>query len=266
MWFIFPQLARPRPQPHRPTLWHRLARRGARLSRSSAARTASARMRRSLLPWASTRTAEQILGPIDAMKLRSSLTLVRSRSSPAALFAPALDGFFGGQRDERTLALLNGARKQARGQLNKEETRHAQASVRVSPPSASPPARPPPRSRSATRRPTSPPPARSAARSSSSTWPSSCKKGPVVLYFFPKAFTSGCTAEAHAFSDVDRRLQEGRRAGDRHVGRRFEDAARISRSRNAAAPSRSRPQRPRPRRPMTSPGPRIRGSQPAPPT
>ena len=26
------------------------------------------------------------------------------------------------------------------------------------------------------------------------------KKGPVVLYFFPKAFTSGCTAEAHAFS------------------------------------------------------------------
>ena len=26
------------------------------------------------------------------------------------------------------------------------------------------------------------------------------KSGPVVLYFFPKAFTSGCTAEAHAFS------------------------------------------------------------------
>src|SRR3954469_6648747 len=28
------------------------------------------------------------------------------------------------------------------------------------------------------------------------------RKGPVVLYFFPKAFTSGCTAEAHAFSDA----------------------------------------------------------------
>jgi thioredoxin-dependent peroxiredoxin len=27
------------------------------------------------------------------------------------------------------------------------------------------------------------------------------KNGPVVLYFFPKAFTSGCTAEAHAFSE-----------------------------------------------------------------
>jgi len=28
------------------------------------------------------------------------------------------------------------------------------------------------------------------------------KKGPVVLYFFPAAFTSGCTAEAHAFADA----------------------------------------------------------------
>ena len=27
------------------------------------------------------------------------------------------------------------------------------------------------------------------------------RKGPVVLYFFPKAFTAGCTAEAHAFSE-----------------------------------------------------------------
>lgn len=26
------------------------------------------------------------------------------------------------------------------------------------------------------------------------------KKGPVVLYFFPAAFTSGCTAEAHEFA------------------------------------------------------------------
>ena len=28
------------------------------------------------------------------------------------------------------------------------------------------------------------------------------KKGPVVLYFFPKVFTQGCTIEAHAFSDA----------------------------------------------------------------
>ncbi|MFT9206177.1 peroxiredoxin [Acetobacter orientalis] len=28
------------------------------------------------------------------------------------------------------------------------------------------------------------------------------KKGPVVLYFFPAAFTPGCTLEAHAFADA----------------------------------------------------------------
>jgi thioredoxin-dependent peroxiredoxin len=28
------------------------------------------------------------------------------------------------------------------------------------------------------------------------------KKGPVVLYFYPKAFTSGCTIEAHAFAEA----------------------------------------------------------------
>jgi thioredoxin-dependent peroxiredoxin len=28
------------------------------------------------------------------------------------------------------------------------------------------------------------------------------KQGPVVLYFYPKAFTSGCTVEAHDFSEA----------------------------------------------------------------
>jgi peroxiredoxin len=28
------------------------------------------------------------------------------------------------------------------------------------------------------------------------------KRGPVVLYFFPAAFTAGCTAEAHAFAEA----------------------------------------------------------------
>jgi peroxiredoxin Q/BCP len=28
------------------------------------------------------------------------------------------------------------------------------------------------------------------------------KKGPVVLYFYPKAFTSGCTVEAHQFAEA----------------------------------------------------------------
>ena len=41
------------------------------------------------------------------------------------------------------------------------------------------------------------------------------KKGPVVLYFFPKAFTSGCTAEAHAFSDA---IGDFRKAGAQVIG------------------------------------------------
>lgn len=32
-------------------------------------------------------------------------------------------------------------------------------------------------------------------------------KGPVVLYFFPKAFTAGCTIEAHAFAEATPRFQ-----------------------------------------------------------
>jgi len=41
------------------------------------------------------------------------------------------------------------------------------------------------------------------------------KKGPVVLYFFPKAFTKGCTLEAHAFSDA---TADFKRAGARVIG------------------------------------------------
>ncbi|MGQ0742487.1 MAG: peroxiredoxin [Alphaproteobacteria bacterium] len=32
------------------------------------------------------------------------------------------------------------------------------------------------------------------------------KKGPVVLYFYPKAFTSGCTVEAHLFAEAANRF------------------------------------------------------------
>jgi uncharacterized protein (DUF1810 family) len=58
-----------------------------------------------LLPWARRRTAEQILGAIDAVKLRSSLTLF-DQVAPDGHFARALELYFAGKRDERTLALL----------------------------------------------------------------------------------------------------------------------------------------------------------------
>lgn len=46
------------------------------------------------------------------------------------------------------------------------------------------------------------------------------KKGPVVLYFFPKAFTSGCTAEAHAFSTS---IGEFKKAGAQVIGMSGDD-------------------------------------------
>jgi len=33
------------------------------------------------------------------------------------------------------------------------------------------------------------------------------KKGPVVLYFYPKAFTKGCTIEAHNFAEASEKFQ-----------------------------------------------------------
>jgi uncharacterized protein (DUF1810 family) len=109
MWFVFPQLAGLGRSPtaqfyaigsldeacaylHHPIL-------GPRLRESVDA----------LLPWAGRRTPEQILGVVDATKLRSSLTLFDA-VEPNNLFDRALLNFFGGERDERTLALL------ARGQ------------------------------------------------------------------------------------------------------------------------------------------------------
>lgn len=41
------------------------------------------------------------------------------------------------------------------------------------------------------------------------------RKGPVVLYFFPAAFTPGCTAEAHEFAEMS---DEFRKAGATVIG------------------------------------------------
>lgn len=46
------------------------------------------------------------------------------------------------------------------------------------------------------------------------------RNGPVVLYFFPKAFTKGCTLEAHAFSEA---MPEFRKAGATVIGMSADD-------------------------------------------
>jgi len=46
------------------------------------------------------------------------------------------------------------------------------------------------------------------------------RKGPVVLYFYPKAFTQGCTLEAHAFSEA---ADDFRKAGATIIGMSNDD-------------------------------------------
>lgn len=106
MWFIFPQL---RGLGHSPTsqiygiasldearafLAHPLL--GARLRECVAG----------LLPWAGRSDPVQIFGPVDALKLGSSLTLF-DQAAPVDCFGESLDSLFCGKRDTRTLALLN---------------------------------------------------------------------------------------------------------------------------------------------------------------
>jgi uncharacterized protein (DUF1810 family) len=109
MWFIFPQLRGLGLSPTA-TFYGLVSRDEARayLEQPLLGR----RLRdcaEAILPWAGRRSAEQILGPIDAMKLRSSLTLFDEIESDA-VFGEGLDRFFNGARDERSLALLNAQR------------------------------------------------------------------------------------------------------------------------------------------------------------
>ena len=105
MWFVFPQLA---------GLGHsEMARRYA-ISSLEEARAylddpeLGARLRAcvaALLDCGET-SAERILGEVDAVKLRSSMTLFELASPRDALFAEVLERFYAGERDDATLALL----------------------------------------------------------------------------------------------------------------------------------------------------------------
>lgn len=55
---------------------------------------------------------------------------------------------------------------------------------------------------------------------------SELRKGPVVLYFFPKAFTKGCTLEARAFSEA---RDSFARAGARVIGMSADDLPTLKR-------------------------------------
>ena len=58
-----------------------------------------------VLGWAGKRSAEAMLGGIDAVKLRSSATLFEAAGG-GAVFVRLLDAFYGGERDQATLRLI----------------------------------------------------------------------------------------------------------------------------------------------------------------
>ncbi len=58
-----------------------------------------------LLTHAGQRSAAEVMGVVDAIKLHSSLTLFEAAGG-GPLFGRALDAFYGGERDRRTLAML----------------------------------------------------------------------------------------------------------------------------------------------------------------
>jgi uncharacterized protein (DUF1810 family) len=105
MWFVFPQIAGLGSSPTsvryalvdvaeaRAYLAHPLL--GPRLRQAT-----------ELLLAHAGRPAEAILGPIDALKLRSSMTLFAAAAPADPLFRRALDAFHGGRPDPRTLALI----------------------------------------------------------------------------------------------------------------------------------------------------------------
>jgi uncharacterized protein (DUF1810 family) len=108
MWFVFPQIAGLGASP---MAVHYAIRDAAEARAYLADPLLGARLREGVAAMLAHRGtgAEAILGGIDALKFRSSLTLFEAVADEPALFAEALAAFYKGERDARTLALL-GAR------------------------------------------------------------------------------------------------------------------------------------------------------------
>jgi uncharacterized protein (DUF1810 family) len=108
MWFIFPQIAGLGQSPtSRFYAIHSLEEARAYVAHP----ILGARLRESveaLLGWAGKRDAVSIFGTVDAMKLRSSLTLFAAAARDEPLFARALAAFYD-SADPRTLELLRGS-------------------------------------------------------------------------------------------------------------------------------------------------------------
>jgi len=106
MWFIFPQIAGLGRSPT--AQFYAIADR-AEAQAYSRHDLLGPRLRectQAMLGWTGRRSAEAVLGAIDALKFRSSMTLFEACADDPALFAAALDAFYRGERDAATLARL----------------------------------------------------------------------------------------------------------------------------------------------------------------
>lgn len=103
IWFIFPQIAG---LGHSPTA-HFYAISGLDEARAYLAHGLLGprllECTQAMLSHAGKRTPQDILGPLDALKFRSSMTLFETAADAPSLFTTALDEMCGGERDQATL-------------------------------------------------------------------------------------------------------------------------------------------------------------------
>ncbi|WP_375397454.1 DUF1810 domain-containing protein [uncultured Sphingomonas sp.] len=105
MWFVFPQIAGLGLSP--------MARRYAIADMAEARAylshpllsTRLVAAGNAVLVWAGRRSTVEILGDIDAVKLRSSMTLFDLAAKGEGPFAAVIGAFYGGKRDPATIAL-----------------------------------------------------------------------------------------------------------------------------------------------------------------
>lgn len=104
MWFVFPQIAG---LGRSPTAQFYAIRDGEEARAYLAHPLLSPRLHEAVaVAIAAPESAEAIFGAVDAMKLRSSLTLFAAVADDPTPFRAGLNRFFGGQEDEATLDRL----------------------------------------------------------------------------------------------------------------------------------------------------------------
>jgi uncharacterized protein (DUF1810 family) len=106
MWFVFPQIAGLGRSPTAQFYAIRGREEAEAYARHPELGPRLRECTEAMLGWADERTAEHILGPVDALKFRSAMTLFEACADDPTPFAHALTVFYDGERDPQTLERL----------------------------------------------------------------------------------------------------------------------------------------------------------------